>query len=235
MNKSDSFEVCPVCNDSLLYYGPKSLEHFIGRYRCSCYRCGTYDIEDRRDFGDSRHLVSAWIRRQNNMGIKYPMVGGTKGHMDDWLSELGHMGFPKTTSEKLDALLKSYADIVGDLYSKTLDLRSYPSLISEVAAKNIGEVVGLNALLSQLGYVDFAESDYSDVARIRAKGWFHIEELRKSSDSGNSAFIAMWFDEPIIGEYRKAVVKAVEACHYKPVIVDQHEFNGFIMDLYVYA
>ena len=65
---------------------------------------------------------------------------------------------------------------------------------------------------------------------ITAKGWLHLDEIRKSEVLSNSAFIAMWFSDKSTKEYSNAVISAVEYCGYKPVIVDQEQYNGFVMD-----
>jgi len=45
----------------------------------------------------------------------------------------------------------------------------------------------------------------------------------------DSAFVAMWFDQSM-DQYRTAVSSAIEHCGCRAIIVDQEEFNGFVMD-----
>jgi hypothetical protein len=136
------------------------------------------------------------------------------------------MGFPETTNEKLDALLLGYAEIIKDDYKRQISY-GLPHLIAEIAASQIEQVNGLTDFLKELGYID-------EHPRITVKGWQRIDELRKATIAGSSAFIAMWFNE-ITQNYRNAVVKAVEYCGYKPIIVDQQEYNDFIMNQIIFS
>jgi hypothetical protein len=216
---------CPICD-----------ERYIKRYRengltfeIDCERCGKYKI-DRRLLDDKpwhgvRHLVSAWVRRENKAGIT-PDIG--KGvDLEDvsnpewWKSRFTHMGFPKSIIDKLDALLLSYSDMVKSDYKKQISY-GLPHLIAEIAAKNVDELNGLIDLLKEMGYVD-------EHPRITAKGWIRIDELRKTILTSDSAFIAMWFSD-VTKDYRQVVAAAVEYCGYRPIIVDQEEYSDFIMD-----
>jgi hypothetical protein len=80
MSATEALRNCPVCNELYLQEGTRSLESHIGRERYSCKRCGTYDVDKHivrsQDFDKVRHLVSAWIRRQNDSGI-FPVVVGS--------------------------------------------------------------------------------------------------------------------------------------------------------------
>jgi hypothetical protein len=100
-----------------------------------------------------------------------------------------------------------------------------PALVAEVAAHNMGEVMGLNRLLHQLDRVDNSGGNVT----IKAEGWKHIEELSKSDDKSDLAFIALWFD-PFMDAFRSAATKVVVQCGYRPLFIDAAEFNGFIMD-----
>src|SRR4030042_4428720 len=91
------------------------------------------------------------------------------------------------------------------------------------------EVLGLNQLLEELGYILSESSHPREHITITAKGWFHIEELSKVTYSSDSAFIAMWYD-PCMQSYRDSVMAAVKFCGYKPLIIGLHEFNDFIVD-----
>jgi len=202
--------------------------------RYHCRRCGYFDLDNtlaitrNASFERARHLVSAWVIRQNKSGITSPVVGkGMDLTRDDWPLQFEHMGFPSTVNEKLDALLLAYADMTSPLLRAELD-RSRPQLISEVAARDGTEVRGLTELLEELGYIARAAPPGHDLL-ISGKGWLRIDELRQRKSTSDSAFLAMWFNTSTEG-YRKAAIAAVWHCGYRPVIVDQEEFNGFIMD-----
>ena len=221
---------CPVCSSELIT-PPRNHEKYDALIY-DCPQCGRYVLECLtyvdRNFQDSKQLISAWIRRYNKRETKLPFIS-THFSDEDWFKNLRNMGFPQTVTEKLDELLRAYADIVKDDYGKIIKVNLHPTLIADIAAKNLDEIKGLNQLLSELGYI-WTEPSHSNIhIRINANGWQRIAELNKSISTSDSAFIAMWFD-PQTNNYREAIKEALTACGYKPVIVDDTEFNDFIMD-----
>lgn len=223
---------CPICHQDLAEPAIDLERKDAKRYKCDT--CGRYDLSHDTladsHFNDLRPLIRAWIRRQNKHGIPYPHVGvSIDGASVDWFEGLKHMNFPQTVSEKTDALLKAYAEIVKDDYKKIVRVESYKNLISEIAAKDVDEVLGLNQLLVELGYIWSEPSHPNQHIRIKADGWKHIEELSKVSYSSDSAFVAMWYD-PCLQSYRDSVIAAITSCGYRSLILDLYEFNDFIMD-----
>lgn len=225
---------CPVCGTEL-QETPTNLENKdASRYKCK--RCGSYEASDfvfaDTEFESRKHLVSAWIRRQNRMGERFPMVGVSKAEStDNWFVNLEKYNLPKTIIEKADALLLACAEIMNNenvgVYDETLKTELHPSLISYVAAKHVEEIRGLCKILEDLGYIKVGDHPYH--ISIKGKGWMRIAELREKGEVFDSAFIAMWFDT-ITEKYREATINAVQHCGYQPYVVDQEEFNGFIMD-----
>lgn len=221
--------LCPICksNAQLRY-----LESSLRRYDCP--RCGTFDIDrifeayssSGQLWAENIHLVSAWIRRQNKAGISPNLAKSFENGAESWGQSLRNAGFPETIDEKFNALLLAYAETTGDDYTKTLD-PTLPYLVADIAAKNQEEVLGLTILLVELGFIIQARP--ASPRRISAKGWQRIDELRRVVTSSNSAFVAMWFNE-VTELYRDSVIAAIQYCGYKAVIVDQEEYNGFIMD-----
>ncbi|MFZ5910882.1 MAG: hypothetical protein ACOYYU_12780 [Chloroflexota bacterium] len=234
MPQETTNQVCPICGDNYLI-NSKPLESFPG-VRNECERCGTYKIDRVLIYpGDPpwakvRHLVSAWVRRENKGGIT-PIVGKGVTTIEQasnpewWVNQYLNLGFPKTTMEKVDALLIILSANVGG------DLRAYislkPSFISEIAAVNMQEIKGLIHILEEFGFVEITNDSYT--CRISGRGWLRIDELRKTMLTGDSAFVAMWFSEHT-KNYREAVIAAIVHCGYRPIIVDQEEYSGFIMD-----
>jgi len=225
---------CPVCGNTLLSQPRPSQDYDASIYECP--RCGgyrlDYTIKIHERFDTNKYLISSWIRRQNNLGNRYPYVGPSVGQLDDcskWLDNLQHAGFPQDVSAKLDALLLAYADIVKDEYAKLVKIELCPYLPAEIAARDMDEVEGLNQFLNQLDYIWCEPSHLYKQIKLKAKGWFRISELRRTSKFSDSAFIAMWFDD-CMDKYRQATTNAVSYCGYNPIIIDQHEFNGFVMD-----
>ncbi len=221
---------CPVCSNKLKT-APKPSEKYDA-LNYDCRQCGKYVLENLttvdQNFHDSKQLISAWIQLQNKRGNNRPFIS-THFFDEDWFKNLRNIGLPQTVNEKLDGLLKAYAHIVKDDYAKIVKAVLYPTLISDIAAKNYEEIKGLNQLLVELDYLRSEPSHPNEHVRISAKGWQRIAELNKSISTSDSVFIAMWFDLQT-NDCREAVKEAVTACGYNPVIVDDTEFNDFIMD-----
>ena len=229
MSQDDKQASCPICNHSnvknidLLQDSP-----YIKSYECE--RCGRFEINRstesyfrRGEWAEKSYLISAWIRRENNSG-NIPVVGEGVV-MKDWIESLKHAGFPETTSEKLDALLFTLANIKGNDYDAAIRTNQ-PWLIAEIALNDHKQLTGLLHILEEMGYI---ESIASHTRKITGKGWLRVDELQEIKIASDSAFIAMWFNETT-KEYRKAVVASVEYCGFKPVILDQEEYSGFIME-----
>ncbi len=223
---------CPICSNDL--QGPPRLtsRDFLQYYNCRV--CGSYAIDEfiQNDvrFNDSKHLIGAWIRQQHKLGKRIPTVGESIERTSvDFLDSLHRMSFPQTVGDKLDALLIAYADVTGDELGKIIKVSLYPHLIPEIAAKNEEEIYAVNELLKQLEYVNFTSTDAHSHIKITAKGWSRINEINQLGYSSDSAFIAMWYDT-CMQDYRAAVEVAILKCGYKPLIIDQLEFNAFIMD-----
>lgn len=230
MATSEDKPICPICK-SKTESEPSPLEKKPGSFDCKCTRCGQFRYDEvlfsSKKFDALRHLVSAWIRRQNKAGVDRPVVAQEAcdaASADTWLDGLLNTGFPQTVTEKLDALLLAYADIANGEIGKHISHEHYPNLVSEIAARDLNEVKSLSQLLHQLSYVDASGN-----VTIKAGGWKRIDEIKRTTNNSDSVFIAMWFHE-CTKNYRKATTAAISYCGYKPLIVDETDFNGFIMD-----
>ena len=96
-------------------------QHYVDVCNYECPRCGKYRlsdyIKDEQRFDAAKHLISAWIRRQQKLGLYNPLVRQSDDN-SDWFDNLQRAGFPQGVNEKLDAILLAYADIDKDEYAK---------------------------------------------------------------------------------------------------------------------
>lgn len=222
---------CPVCSSKLRQSSNSSSGSSVSSFDCP--QCGEFLLEESAtkysEFRDSRQLISAWLRLQNKRGERKFLIDGdfiTR----DWFKNLPNVGFPQTVNEKLDGLLKAYAYISKDDYSMNIGVNQHHELVSEIAAKDLKEIKALNRLLFELGYQSNSIGKFDeDSVRLKAAGWLRIDELNKSISTSDSAFIAMWFDKQTDG-FREVAREAITVCGYKPVIIDDRDYNGFIMD-----
>jgi len=219
---------CPVCNEN---HSLQAQMNNKGMVNIACERCGRFEIDPvllgrEAPWQGVNHLLSAWVRRQNKARV-IPNVGAD-AKIEDlyseawWSKHLEQMGFPETTNEKLNALLLAYGESIDGNYGRQFSF-GYPHFIADTAARNQQEIDGLNQLLDELDFID------KMTPRIRAKGWLHIDELRRTTIAGDLAFIAMWFDD-VTKAYRSAAIAAIEHCGFRAIVIDQQEFNDFIMN-----
>ncbi|OGO03147.1 MAG: hypothetical protein A2Y59_01400 [Chloroflexi bacterium RBG_13_52_14] len=231
--------ICPICNEEYLTsrkstFGGEFLEYF------NCRRCGKFltnpnfiDLYIQYGFDEVRHLVSAWIRRKNKNNPKetprFPQEP-VDANINKWLMAFKRMGLPESISEKLDALLQVYAIEVGRIYSQSF-LAKEPRFIAETAALDLHELNGLVDLLIDKGWIKFNSSskEWEYIVQITAEGWQRIESLLRNPIVSDSAFIAMWFDSSI-QKYSETGASVVQKCGYHPIIVNEEEFSGFIME-----
>jgi len=167
---------CPICLTDLTENAIVLQHKDATRYKCDV--CGQFDVShftliDSR-FDSLKPLIRAWIRRQNKLGIPHPHVGANiEGASIDWFEDLKRMNFPKTVNEKINALLEAYADIIKDDYNKIIKVNQYPNLIAEIVGKNLEDIIGLNQLLADLGYIWSVPGHPNVHIRMTAKGWLH--------------------------------------------------------------
>ncbi len=184
MAQENAIRTCPICGGN---YVQKVLElENKPSLRYECGRCGSFEIDrvladiKAAPWLEVRHLVSAWIRQQNKVGLTPVIADGWSvaeiSSRDKWKEEFQHMGFQENVNGKLDALLLAYAEMAGVDYQRRIST-THPYLIAEIAAHHIGEINGLTTLLTELGYVREIPG-YGHV--ISADGWLKIDELRKS-------------------------------------------------------
>ena len=218
---------CPICTLGGVERRGSRPDRNATLLRFSCRRCGEYELDKLLDLtdlsavpDDLRHLASAWVYRQNKAG-QTPQIRSDNLH--DWVGRLRHFPHPESVGEKLDALLLFLAEEVGIRYRSAATIG--PSVVAAIAAEDQDEVNHLVGLLMELKYVSGKITE----CRLVAQGWRRIEELRRVGGASDSGFVAMWFNDTT-SAYRKSVCKAIAYCGYKPVIVDQEEFSGFIMD-----
>ena len=125
-------EHCPVCSYTL-ENPPYPHENIVGASIYTCPQCGHFILSKyityEEGFKKFKNLISAWIRKQNKRGNYYPIVGGNE-NLEKWIQDLRYMGFPETVNEKLNMLLKTYAEIAGDDYNKIIAVENHPELVS---------------------------------------------------------------------------------------------------------
>jgi hypothetical protein len=233
MSQEKELQLCPVCYEVNVTDIKDTQSGVLLLYKCK--RCGEYYIDrilvglDEGAWYEVKHLASAWIKRENKSGVT-PIFGNFAKGLGDvsspewWSKQFEYLGLPKTTNEKMNALLVAFGENVQGYNGRVAPDYRY---VSEIGVKSLEEIDGLTVLLSQAGYL--RPYGNSGIYSISVNGWLHIDELRKTINSSNSAFVAMWFADDT-KKYRDSTIAAINYCGYKPIIIDQQEYNDFIMN-----
>lgn len=138
--------------------------------------------------------------------------------------------YPVKLTEKLSRSLCNLARMHSCYSFELLGVRE-----NEIFAKTPEEAKYYCGLLVDAGWCKRGipgsreEARNSSAMSLTIDGWKKFEELEKTWQNSNTAFIAMWFHD-ITKQYRKAVEVALDATGYEPIIIDTYEHNNFIMD-----
>jgi hypothetical protein len=157
-------------------------------------------------------LISAWIYRQNRAGVP-PLIEYEEDVFEDrLLDRVKAAALPETLSEKQEAFLLHLADLVGVRYAQSVAFT--PKALAAIAAHNNEELLHIGDLLQELGYVQRKSTGSERAWKLTAAGWKRVEELHRTPESSDTAFVAMWFSD-VTAAYRKSIEKAIRHCGYR--------------------
>lgn len=191
----------------------------------SCRICGRYEIS-LEAASAIRHVVPnqmylfSWVTRTASERGS-PLVLTTSN-----LRELiDNVTVPDSPFEIVDNIVL-YVSKKSNTAAASVELTAidYPLAF----AKSDHEFAFLIQKAVELGYLEKA-SGGGHQYRLGLEGWRRVAELRKARHDSNHAFVAMWFSEKT-ESYRKAVKAGIESAGYSPIIADEREFTGNIMD-----
>lgn len=193
-----------------------------------CPRCGEYTLSReasynmRRDFFTPRQRANAsgWLRENQNFFVK----------SDNY----DHIFNQKTLSfheraDKLLLALEKETEYAGQLIS--FDAQKDVEWQAKAWCINSYELLEIKNFLKSTQRVNDTSEKRSYVRlNISPEGWAHIETLKKSNPESHQGFVAMWFDDSMQEVYDSAIAPAIEDAGYKPLRVDQREYNDKIDD-----
>ncbi len=248
---------CPVCGIEALEQD--QINYFAKRY--SCQRCGEFIIEnDTIDlFSDSMPSSKLkaclfWFLSQNvNSKIKQkPIPHIFSSSWEEGIAQNHHFIstrtllnlFPNTINEQLDMILVNLGNAVkyiGDelIINFTTANEVYPIFFvkEDYSSKNSKqELRALIEILEEGRFIKTSQAPLGDFIRyytLTAKAWSTIQNIQKNLEVSNTAFIAMWFNDQMKGA-RESIFKAITDCGYFPVIIDEKEYNNFIVPEILY-
>lgn len=158
---NQTLHACPVCNLEVQRAAPQSSSDLE---TVTCPRCGQFaydsELEDaeltNKSFDPLRHLLSAWIYRENRNG-HVPLLTMQTWKQYDFRRMLKDCGLPKGIEEQLHALLVALADGIADSWSHHIRYGD-AHLPAAVAVRGQQEVYRLVQQLADTGYLQLIAS-----------------------------------------------------------------------------
>jgi nucleoside 2-deoxyribosyltransferase len=147
---------------------------------------------------------------------------------------------PKNFLDRVDKVLINLGEYIGEIGESisfhcggTEDIFNVICFVENSIQNNYGYILQLFKLIKEIGYLS-QTSDKGLAYIISAKGWAHLEELKKSNKVENQVFIAMCFNNNILPEnskIRNSIKNVIESnqFNYKAVIIDEKQYNGLIV------
>ena len=244
---------CPVCGVDAV---EQPVTNYFANYY-SCRRCGKFIIETDtlRLFTDSApgpkvRACAYWYFQKisNNEEKNKPIP-----HIisSDW--EEGHINnhqfvnvnsllklYPKNINEQIEMVIINMSNEISFIggefgveeahYSKVYPLffidQGYDT---SDAVSQLDEI--LNILIENGLIKGLASYDNNRYYTLTAPAWSMVQEIK--SKSLPQAFVAMWFDQSMVAA-REKIIQAVKYCGYIPVIIDEKEYNSFIVPEILY-
>ena len=100
------------------------------------------------------------------------------------------------------------------------------------AQKQLNEKINIltdTQLLKQTEVLDDGKVAYT----LTPKAWNIVQNIQSKTNIPPQAFIAMWFDSSMTNA-RNVISQAISDCGYLPVVIDEKEYNSFIVPEILY-
>ena len=140
--------------------------------------------------------------------------------------------YPIKISDRVDRVLINFAN----RYPKYGDIINESSLTSNLlfidSVNFITETNGLLKMLNEMEYISNIEGSLP-YYMISAKGWGKVEEIKKSSISSRTAFIAISFDNKTL-QIRDCIRDSITKSGYNPILINEKEHNNQIVPEILY-
>lgn len=221
----------------------------INSKRFYCPICGGFEFtwDDSRKIVNYDHIAAYLAYNKQGNPIYYFSTldeqnwDGKMIHLD---YEAVENWYPKTLSEKIDAILlyiykrtKHIGQTIkfskNELFSFLfLDRRENPSLSTEFRSeeelRNEGEYI-LKYLAKQ-GYIEdqltFLRGE-SQHLRLTPQGYAKVDEIQRNTANGKSVLVAMKFGDDT-KQLREAIRKGIKSAGYIAIFIDEVQHNDFI-------
>jgi hypothetical protein len=192
-------------------------------YSVDCQICGNYLISREASLSlstdipnDNIYILSAVTRLASERGLPLRILTNNLKELVDTAP------VPDGPLEMVDQILL-YVSQKIKRYNELVEFKQndYPICF----ARSGDEFIFLCNKACDLGYIKHINNQY----RIELKGWQRVTELNKLKPDSRHVFVAMWFDGKTI-KLREAIKSGIKASGYIPIIADESDYTGNIMD-----
>jgi hypothetical protein len=223
---------CAIC---LLLGQPTKRGSAAGRYRMTCQRCGTYEMEPDADAAvrglrpDERPVFSHWVYEQNRLGT-VPTITP-----DDIpiIRNRRRFSYADRTRLLIAYLLENTATFGESVNTASLNLQ---------AALQQFDVAYINSIVQYLFQEKFLDliqpfriparsspGGSSNVA-LTPRGIMQAEEWGQAYTAARQGFVAMWFDDSLQPAWINGFDPGIRTAGYRPIRIDKEDYIGGISD-----
>ena len=247
---------CIVCSADAT---EQIVQNYFATLYC-CPRCGKYIVESNAIslFDDCEQgpkmrasLFLYFIHNQNNGNRDKPIPHifsenweeGIEGNYKFISTKTILNLFPDTINEQIDMTLLNISYLIkciGGEFTDDVDKRKelYPLFFIDIdyssvlARQQFEEKLNIfleNGLLKISDKLIPNKKKYT----LTARAWQRVQDMQRNLNMVPQVFIAMWFDDSM-KIARQKIVSAIEDCGYFPVVIDEKEYNSFIVPEILY-
>ncbi|NUM75283.1 hypothetical protein HUU40_13050 [candidate division KSB1 bacterium] len=232
---------CLLCGSSELEYNKDGHD-----WEYSCVTCRHVRISSRAKqvladkYKDKLWLLSAFCRKRTDSQLPPVTI-----YYDNIEKIVESMKTPASVTEALNRLILYFgknSKLCGNWIP--YDRNTFLDVVIELE-----EMPFLLRLLREQGYLvlrasDAVKEDKADsetiesslrrrqdeyAIRLSGEGWKKYESLISSNEDSDKVFVAMWYSDKT-KRVREAIKAGIEAAGYDPIIADEGDFTGNIMD-----
>ncbi len=247
---------CPVCG--IEAFEESVITRFAKRYYCN--RCGEFILDDDVSslFSDTepgpklKASLFWYLRTNENNALRvkptplicsYNCKEGIEGNYQFISTKYILNLFPNSINDQINMILTNIAGLIGFIGGEIIvdfgdGKECFPIFFIDVnydsfnAQKQLNEKINIlseSGLLKQTSILGDNQVAYT----LKTKAWDIVQEIQSKMIYTSQAFIAMWFDDSMHNA-RDKIRQAISDCGYLPVLIDEKEYNSFIVPEILY-
>ena len=161
--------------------------------------------------------------------------------------------FPKNLNEKIEKIITNLGNLLrylGNDFFVDYTITDYDEIISDKIIEQLFYMLWVDdgfgkktisdqahemlMILEEAGYIKpTLDGKIQKRYTLTAEGWLKYQELERDNQNNQQVFIAMWFDDKM-KLAKDTIMNAIRDCGYLPVIINEKEYNDFIVPEILY-